>query len=189
MVGRDHAHPQIEFLLAHRHLDAAVLGSTPLGDVEPRENLDTREDGSKQPSGGAIALDQAAVDPIAHTDPVLERFDVNIGGPQLHCLGDDEMDQPDNRRAALVDLFFAAGHLVLGLGEVDGRVGEFLEHRVGAFAHRLAVIAVDGREDVLARGQRDFDPLGQQKPELFEEFQVVGVTDDNLQFAAAFGQR
>ena len=52
VVGGDDAHPKVEFLLAHGDLDPAVLGAASLGDVQLGENLDAREDGAQQPSGG-----------------------------------------------------------------------------------------------------------------------------------------
>ena len=40
VAGGDHAHAQVEFLLPHRDLDATVLGSSPLGNVQLGENFD-----------------------------------------------------------------------------------------------------------------------------------------------------
>ena len=56
----------------------------------------------------AVALDQHAVDPVADADPVLERLDVDVGGPQLHGLGDHQVHQPHDRGAGFVDDFFVA---------------------------------------------------------------------------------
>ena len=89
-------------------------------------NLDAREHGAQQPPRGAVALDQHAVDPVADPDAVFERLDVDVRRPQLHGLADDQLHQPDDRGAGLVDDFVAAAGLLLGLGEVDGRVGELL---------------------------------------------------------------
>ena len=55
-----------------------------------------------------------------------------------------------------IDLVAGVG-VVDRLGEVDRRIGELLEHRVGAFAFGLAVVAVDRVDDALARRQGDFD--------------------------------
>ena len=54
------------------------------------------------------------------------------------------------------------------LGEVDRRVGEFLEHRVGALADRLAVVAVDRLQDALPGGQGDVDLAIENEPQLLE---------------------
>ena len=103
MVGGDHADSQVEFLLAHGDLDPPVLGAPSFGDIELGENLDTREDGTQQPSGRAVALDQHAVDAVADADPVLERLDVDVRGPQLHGFADHQLDQANDRGTVLVD--------------------------------------------------------------------------------------
>ena len=41
---------------------------------------------------------QHAVDPVADDQPVFERLDMNVGGPLLQRIGDDQADQPDDRR-------------------------------------------------------------------------------------------
>ncbi len=83
VTGGDHADAQVQLLLAHGDLDPPVLGSPAFGDVEFRENLDAGEDRAEQPSRGAVALHQHAVDPVADPDAVLERLDVDVRGPQL----------------------------------------------------------------------------------------------------------
>ena len=172
MVGGDDTHPKVEFLLAHRDLDAAVLGPAPLGDVELGENLDAREDGAEEPSGGAVSLDQYAVDPVADANAVLERLDVDVRRPKLHGLGNHQVDEPDDRGAALVDLFLAGPRVFLGLGEIDRRVGELLEHRVGALAHRLAVVAIDRLQNALAGRQGDLDLAIENEPQLLENLEI-----------------
>ena len=102
VVGRDDADAQVEFLLAHGDLDPAVLGASAFGDVEFGQNLDTREDGTQQSPGGAIAFDQHAVDPVPDADPVLERLDVDVRRPQLHGLLDHQVDQPHDRGTVFV---------------------------------------------------------------------------------------
>ena len=69
---------------------------------------------SKAPSKaprGAVPLDQNAVDPVADPDAVFERLDMDVRGPQLHGLADDQVHQADDRGAGLVDDFVAAGPL------------------------------------------------------------------------------
>ena len=174
MVGRDHADAEVELLVADGDLDAAVLGAAAFGDVDLGENLDTRQEGAQQPPGGAVAFDQHAVDAVADPDAILERLDVDVGGPQLHRFGDHQLHQPDDRGAVLVDFVFAGPALVFGLGEVDRRVGEFLEHRVGALALRLAVVAVDRFQNAFPRGQGDVDLAVQDEPQLFDRVESNG---------------
>ena len=143
----------------------------------------------EQPFGGAVALHQNAVDPIPNPNPILKRLDVDVGRPQLHGFGNNQLHQPDDRRTAFIDLLFAALGFLHRFGEVDGRIGELLQHRVGAFADRLAVVAVDGVEDRLARGQRDFDLAIENKAKFIERVVVHRVADDHGQLAVGLGQR
>ena len=134
VVGREHADAQVEFLAADGDLDPAVLGAALLGDVDLRHDLDAGEHGAQQPAGRAVALDQHAVDPVADADPVLERLDVDVGGPQLHRLLIIRCTSLTT--GALVSSTSSpppSSLAFFGLGEVDGRVGELLQHRVDRF--------------------------------------------------------
>ena len=53
--------------------------------------------------GGLSRSTSMTVDSVANADPVLERLDVDVGGPQLDRLGDHQLDQPHDRGTALVD--------------------------------------------------------------------------------------
>ncbi len=172
-----------------RDLDPAVLGPAAFGDVHLGQNLDAREQGPQQPAGGAVALDQHAVDAVADADPVLERLDVDVRGPQLNRLGNQQLHQPDDRGAGFVDDFVAGGRFLLGFGEVDRRVGEFLQHRVGALVLHLAVMPVDGLQDAFPRGQGDFDLAIQNEPQFLERIEIVRVADDHPQRAVLLGHR
>ena len=48
------------------------------------------------------------VDPVADANPIFERLDVDVRRPQLHRLGNDQLHQPDDRRARFVDRLVAA---------------------------------------------------------------------------------
>ena len=128
---------------------------------------------------GGVALDQHAVDPVADPDAVFERLDVNVRGPQLHRLADDHLHQPNDRCAGFVE---DSSELVAGsgLGEVDRRVGEFLQHRVGAFP-LAAIVTIDRVDDVLARSQRDIDLAVQDEPQLVQRVEIERIADDDLQ--------
>ncbi len=95
------------------------------------------------------------------------------------------MHQPDDRGARFVDGLVAFGAVVHRFGKVDGRVGELLQHGVGAFGDRLAVVAVDGLQDRLAGGQRQIDLLVENEPQLIDRVDVPGVADDDRQVAIA----
>ena len=108
VVGRQHADPQVELLVAGGDLDAAVLAAAAFGDVHLGQNLDAGEQGPQQPPRGAVALDQHAVDPVANPHPVLERLDVDVRRPQLHRLADHQLHEPHDRGARFVDILAAA---------------------------------------------------------------------------------
>ena len=134
---------------------------------------------------------QDAVDPVADADDFLERLDVDIRGPKLNGLLDHELDQADDRGAVFIDDFSRADCCGgrFGLGKVDFRVGELLQHRVRRLTLNLAVVLVDGFQDLVAWGQRDFDAAVENKPQFFDRVDVVGVTDDDLQGVVFFSER
>ena len=81
--------------------DAAVLRQALLGDVEPRHDLDARD---QQRGDGALGLQhlaQHAVDAEAHHEAVLVGLDVDVGGVFLDRLRQHRVDQADDRRVVL----------------------------------------------------------------------------------------
>ena len=106
-------------------------------------------------------------------------------GPQLHRLWMIRLHQPDDRGVAFVDVVAAPlPPSSLGLGEVDGRVGELLQHRVDRLGLvDLAVVPVDGLEDALLGRQGDLDLAVQDELQLFERLEVDRVADDDLERA------
>ena len=92
-----------------------------------------------------------------------------------------KLHQPHDRSAGLVDLFLGARPLVDRFGKVDRRIGEFLQHRVGALADRLAVVAVDRLEDVFPGGQGNVDLAVENEPQLVEGVDVHRIADDDRQ--------
>ncbi len=98
VCGRHGRYAQIEFLALHPHHDPTVLRQAALGNVELGHDLDAADHGGGQIGRRAFGLLQHAIDPVAHLQPVLERFDVNVGGARLDRPLDDQIDQPDHRR-------------------------------------------------------------------------------------------
>ena len=170
VIRGQNADAEIVVFAVGRELDAAVLRAAALGDVEPRKDLDAREDRAEEAAGRIVALDEPAVDPVADADAILERLDVDVAGPQLHRFGDDQIDELHHRRVGVVFLLLVGRLLDGRLGEVDGGVGEFLEHRIGRLAVAGTVMAVDRLDDLLARGQRKLDVAVEDEAEL-----VLGV--------------
>ena len=67
------------------------------------------------------------------------------------------------------------------LGKVDRRVREFLQHRVGAFADGLPVVAIDRLEDAFPGGQGDIDVAVEDEPQLLQGVDFQRIADDDRQ--------
>src|SRR5262249_4338416 len=141
---------QVVVLVLDRHLDPAVLGATLLGNVDRRHDLDAREDRGQEAAGRAVAFDQDAVNSVPDPDAVSEWLDVDVAGPQADGSLDDQVNEFDDRGGASFEALARGG---IRRGEVDGGVGELLQHRVHGFRFRLAVVPVDGLDDLLAAGE------------------------------------
>jgi hypothetical protein len=146
MRGRHRAHAQIELLALHPQHDPPVLRQPALGDVEPAMILMRDDRRSGQVGRRAFAFLEHAVDAVAHLQPVLERFDVDIRCAQFHRALDHQVHQPDDRRfrgevAQVLDIVEA----FLALGVLDDAV-----HRAAA----LAMPALDQFVDLAAHRHR-----------------------------------
>ena len=69
--GRQGRDAQVDVLAAHREADAAVLRQPALGDVEPRHDLEARDDRGAQLGGRRLHVAQHAVDPVARAQTLL----------------------------------------------------------------------------------------------------------------------
>ena len=114
---------------------------------------------------------------------------MNVGRSQLHGFLDHHVDQSHDRGAVLVHDIARYGVRILSFRKVDGRIGEFLQHRVSAFAFHLTVIAVDGLQDRLARSQGGFYLAVENEPQLFDGLNVKRIADGHLQGVVLLGQR
>src|SRR3546814_2235160 len=74
-------------------MERAVRRQTARGDVEPGQDLDAADHRGGEVGGRAFAVSQHAIDAVAHLQPVLERFDVDVGRAHLDRALDDEVDQ------------------------------------------------------------------------------------------------
>ena len=97
-------------------------------------------------------------------------------GPQVDRLLDDQV-APAGRPGRRDSSPPAIAATRLGLGEVDGRVGELVEHRVDRLGFGLAVVPVDRLVDLLLDGEDRLDVLVQDELELLDGVEVgrVGV--------------
>src|SRR6185436_12150192 len=120
--------------------DAAVLRQTLLRDIQLRHDLDTRDHQRSDRAPGLEHFAQYAVDAEAHDQAVLERLDVNIGRVVLHRLGEDRVDQLDDRR--LIVAFEQVGLLRQILREVRevGFVIHAADHLLGNVRSTLELL-------------------------------------------------
>ena len=133
VAGRDRRDADVDRAAGDAQRDAAVLRQALLGDVEPRHDLDARDDQRRHRALGLQHLAQHAVDAEADHESVLERLDVDVGGVLLDRLRQQRVDQADDRRLVLaLEQVGRLGHVLREVGEV----GLLLEpaHRV----HRRA---------------------------------------------------
>jgi len=114
---------------------------------------------------------------------------MDVGGPQLHRLLDHHVDQPHDRGGVLIHDIACRRVGIFGFREIDGRIGELLEHGVGAFAFYLPVVPVDGFQDGFARCQGRLDLAVQNKTQFFDGFNVKRVAHGHLERILLFGQR
>ena len=97
MVGGDNANSQIELFVANGDLDSPIGGASFLGYVDLGEDLDACDDGREHSAWGVFSLHTNAINPVADSNTVLERFDMDVAGPELDRFLDHQIDQPDDR--------------------------------------------------------------------------------------------
>ena len=176
--GRD---AQVDLLAADLQRDAAVLGDAPLGDVEVGHDLEAADDAGVDLAGLGGHLVQDAVDAVAHPHLGLLRLDVDVGGAVTDRLGDQGVDELDDRRVVqrvggleVVEVLILS-HQVPGevVDAVPAQGGELVQHRhdVAAGGHdRHHVGVADGadvvqRDDVGRVAHRDLQPPLVVEPE------------------------
>ena len=103
---------------AQGHPDAPVLGQPALGDVHLRHDLDPRRDGRLQAPGRRLLLEEDAVDAVPDAQGVLEGLDVDVGGPRVDGVLDEEIDEPHHGRlerhvAQMIDVLVGVGRPVV----------------------------------------------------------------------------
>ena len=145
--GGQRGDAQIHFAAQDFDLDAAILRQAALGDVELGHQLQARDDGGLELARRRLLVEEHAIHAEAYAEFLLEGLDVDVAGAVLNGLPDHGIDQPDDGRLA--------GHVAQVLEVFVGlRGADFgIEGLLGA----LAVVLVDGVEDVLFGGQRGFD--------------------------------
>ena len=125
----------VHFAIIDADLDAAILRQALLGDVEMAENLDAGNDGRLKPLelGRDRYFLEHAIDTVANTKLVFERFEMNVRRPQFDGVAQHLVDETDDgcvfRRGVQIGVF-------LGAVLADDLQGRFLFQRAdGVRAH------------------------------------------------------
>src|SRR5208282_3852458 len=103
MQHRNHRNADVHFGVIETNLDAAVLRQAFFGDVEMTQNFDARNDsGLKtfQLRGNGNLL-QLAVNAVADTEFVLERFEMDVRRAQINGVLQNLVDEADDGRLVL----------------------------------------------------------------------------------------
>ena len=114
--GRQGRNPHINCPANQSQTDTAVLRQAFFGDIQLGHDLDPRDDHWRQRARRLQYLTQHTVDPQANRQAVFKGFDMNIGRIFLDRLGQQRVDQTNDRR------------LILGLQQVF-RLGQRLRDR------------------------------------------------------------
>ena len=140
MRGRQDRDTEVDLFSEHANPEPAVLRNTPFGNVQSRQNFDSRRNRELQRFRGRFRRKQFAVDSVTKLERILKRLDVNVRRFFFDRLRQNQINDLDDRR-----VFAVVGQPV----EIDifalvrlnfdrfGRLRRFL----GDFLHRLADVA------------------------------------------------
>ena len=122
--GRENRDTHVDFLLERLDLEAAVLRTSALGDVEVGKDLDARHDGVMEGLWRRRTVDELAVDAVPEARCLFHRLEVDVRCLCLEGLDHDRVDHADDRCLArgvkgciegVGALVFACGHLDVAL--------------------------------------------------------------------------
>ena len=177
--GRD---TQIDRDAAHRHLDASVLRQLPLGDIEPRQDLDARD------NGGAIAVRrrfdfaQRSVDRDADPEAAVARLQMDVRSAGLDRGFDDAVDHADDRGFA--------GHVLQPLDvELDRLVTVAIVRRAGLGRLAMRVEPFDCRIQFGLHGNPRLDRTARGQPHGVHRIGVERIGHGQHQPVVGLGQR
>ena len=184
----DHGDADIDLATARAELDAAVLRQPPLGNVQPRHDLQAADNSRLE----AVDLRrhglgmQHAVDAIADPQAGLLRFKVHVAGPQLDRLQQDLVDQ--SHHGGLLGHLREFGIVVDGLIEFDAVVG-LGQETVDRFAADPQVV-LDSLGDLFAAGKHRHDVQSGSSAQFVQGVQVEGIArgDDDRTILTADGK-
>ena len=170
MAGGNRGNTHIDRAASDAQADAAILRQALFGNVELGHHLYAADHGCGDSLFRCQHFAQHAIDAEAHHEAVLERLDVNIRGVLAHRLGEQGVDQADDR--CVVFAFQKVG----GLGQCIGDLGE-IERIVHVGGHGECII----RTAFVKAAQQSLVSIG---IEAFEFQRAARVT---AQFGQHFG--
>ena len=85
-------------LLGDAHFDPPILGQATLADVKFGHDFDAGDQGIPKPQRRIHDLGEGAVNSIADTEILFVGLDVDVAGPAVYSLGQNNVDEFDNRR-------------------------------------------------------------------------------------------
>ena len=141
----DGGHADVDLFAVDLRAQLAVLRSAALDDVHSGHDLDPADQADAHGGGECQDLFERTVDPVADPDPQLGRFDVDVGCPVAHGLGEDAADDLHDRRIVLDhvgrDVAVSSGPPPGGLDGLEG-LDEVVEAADGP------VVVLDGAADL-----------------------------------------
>ena len=167
MRGRKAADTKVDGLSGDRQGDTAILRDAALGDVEVRENLDTRDDGGGHLHIRRLHSIEGAIDAVANLEVVLEGLDMDIGRAVYDALVEDEVHEADDRRR-VGGALHRSDVVRVGAREpfiVRHALAERLDH-VGDRIAGISVVLGDAVHDVLLAGEHEAHLLREREEHL-----------------------
>src|SRR6266480_241523 len=158
-------------------LDAAVLWQSALGDVHARHHFHARDYRQCQMARGRGHFVKRAIDAITYFEFVFERLEMNVAGPVLNRLIQNQIDEANDRGG--IGFCFRSGRAI-AFAQLHqlADFAELLEH----FLHAGGVASVENPDPVLDlfdRRDHDLDVASQRKTQIFRGawFQRIGQSN------------
>jgi hypothetical protein len=87
---------QVDLLAEHCKAQASILRKSSFGDIEPRHDLDARDDRGRLLPGPRLSLLEPAINAKAYPQAIDKRFEVNIGRACLDSFADQIVHEADD---------------------------------------------------------------------------------------------
>ena len=172
--GRLGGNAKIDLPPAHAEGDATVLRRPRFGNVHAAQDLDAHGHGRPVRLVQRADLAQHAVDAVTDAQEAGLRFEVDVGGFAFDGVGQDRVDEPDDRLAVFVGRRLQAAKIDLaGFDLVQDAVDREL----------VTVGLVDGTVDLGFTGEQrvNLDVVGRQAADAVECDDIVDIGDGDRQ--------